>query len=219
VAASIPVHSTTTPPTPTSTTTTTTTTTSTTTTTTTTTTSEVVHVKFNNWHLEGSLTVKKLGETIKLPEGCTFNGEAEVPGKLEGNTFCPKFTATLKIFGLVPTTLLLNFTEAGPVTGTITPGKEGKLLFKATAKDNIEILAVTLLGLTIPTSCKTVAPVVFPLETEAPASSLLTGATFSGETTLPAVKCGGGFLGFCFGVVFTKLFSGPENPFTLTIHP
>jgi hypothetical protein len=58
--------------------------------------------------------------------------------------------------------------------------------------------------------------VVFPLETEAG----LTSATFTGETTLPAVSCKGGFLGPLFGAVFTGLFSGPNNPFTLTIaHP
>jgi hypothetical protein len=232
VAASIPVKTTptttttaaptttTTTAAPTTTTTTTTTTTKPVTTTTTTTTgAETVHVVFNNWKLEGALTVKKLNETIHLPEGCTFNGEADVPGALTGNTFCPKFTATVKIFNLLPTTLGLNFVEAGPTTGTITPGKEGKLLFKATSKQNIEILSVSILGLTIPTSCKTATPAVFPLETEAPASALATGATFTGKVTLPEVKCGGGFLGGIFGAVFTKLFSGPENPFTFTIHP
>jgi hypothetical protein len=220
-----PVETTTTTTTtkPVETTTTTTTTTTkpvtTTTTTTTTTPSEQVEVKFNNWKLEGSLTIKKLNETIHLPEGCTFNGEAKVPGPLTGNTACPNFTATVKIFNLLPSTLSLSFVEAGPVTGTITPAKEGKLLFKATAKDNILIHSVSILGLTIPTSCTTKEPAVFPLETEAPASALATGASFSGHVTLPAVQCSGGLLGAVFGPVLTLLFSGPENPFAFTIHP
>lgn len=223
IAARIPIKpptgttTTTTTSKPTTTTTTTTTTTKSTTTTTTTTTG--LKVKFENWKLEGSLTDKKLNEKITLPPGCTFNGEAEVPGPLTGDTFCPPFKSTVKIFGLLPSTIGINFTESEPVKGSITPAKEGKLLFKATAKDNIGITSISLFGLTIPTSCQTSTPVVFPLESEAPASSLATGATFTGETTLPSVKCGGGFLGAIFGPVLTALFSGPNNPFTFTIHP
>ena len=163
--------------------------------------------------------MKKLNEKIVLPEGCAFNGEAEVPGPLTGNTFCPKFKATIKIFGTLPSTLGLNMVQVGPTTGTITPGKEGKLLFKATSKQNIEVLSVSLLGLTIPTSCVTSEPVVFPLEAEEPASSLATGATFMGTTKLPSVKCKGGVLGGLFGVVMTTLFSGSNNPFEFVIEP
>ncbi len=60
---------------------------------------------------------------------------------------------------------------------------------------------------------------MFPLEAEEPASSLATGATFTGTTTLPSVKCQGGLLGGLFGVVMTSLFSGPNNPFEFTIEP
>jgi hypothetical protein len=236
VVASIPIKaptstttSTTTSPTTTTTSTTTTTTTTTTKSTTTTTASSTTttttsgggaEFKFENWKLSGSLTDKKLKEAITLPEGCTFNGHAIIPGELEGNTFCPPFKAKVKILGLLPTALGVTFTESEPVHGSITPGHTaGDLLFKATAKDNIGITSLGLLGLTIPTNCKTATPAVFPLELEAPSTALATGATFSGETTLPNVKCQGGLIGSLFGAIISGLMSGPNNPFTFTIKP
>jgi hypothetical protein len=188
-------------------------------TTTTTTTTEGVHVKFQNWKLEGSLTDKKQGQTINLPEGCTFNGEAEEPGPLEGNTFCPPFTASLKLLGFLPTSLGVDLIEAGAVKGSITPAGGGSLTFKATAKDNLAITSIGIFGLRIPTNCSTVEPIVFPLEATGPSSALATGETFNGETTLPAVNCSGGLLGPEFGLVITSLLSGPNNPFTFKIHP
>jgi hypothetical protein len=176
-------------------------------------------VSFVNWVLRGSITVKKLGQTITLPEGCTFNGEAEVPGPFHADTFCPKFTAKIKIFGFIPTELMVNFTEDGPVTGTITPGNtSGNLKTVGTAKDNITLEGISIFGLSLPLTCMTSEPIVFPLENEAPASSLGTGSTFTGETTLPSIKCGG-LLGGILGPVLTKLMSGPNNPFTLSVSP
>ena len=221
VVAEIPIVE---PPVSTTTTTTTSTTSSSSSTTTSssssTTTSESLTVAFENWKLSGSLTDRKLGEAITLPEGCTFNGSATIPGSLEGNTACPPFTARVKILGFLPTTIGVNFTESEPVKGTIGPGKKsGYLEMKATAKDNIGITSIGLFGLTIPTDCQTSSPAVFPLETEAPSSALVTGASFSGETNLPSVKCQGGLIGYLFGSVLTDLMSGPNNPFSFTIAP
>ena len=58
--------------------------------------------------------------------------------------------------------------------------------------------------------CKTVEPVVFALETEAPSVSLTTGAAFKGETTLPSVSCEG-LAGVALGPVVTAAF-GLEQP-------
>jgi hypothetical protein len=214
--ATIPVEPTTTTTTSTSTPTTTTTSLPTTTTTTT---EAPLEVTFHEWTLTGSITPKKIGEKISLPEGCKFNGKAFVPGALEANTSCPAFSATVKILGVLPSTIGLTFTETEPVKGTITPAAGGDLTLKATAKDNIGITSVTLLGLKIPTSCTTAKPVVFPLESTGPASELATGTTVSGETTLPNLNCKGGLLGSALGPVLSLLFSGPNNPFTFTIKP
>ena len=212
---------TTTPTTTTTSTTTTPTTTTSTTTSTTTTTPSGIPVKFENWKLSGSLTDHKLNQTINLPEGCTFNGQATVPGSLEANTACPPFKATVKLFGFIPINLGLELVESGPVTGTITGSSTpGYVLIKATAKDNIKLTAVGLLGLNIPVSCETAEPVVFPLEATGPALEVIAnGTTAKGETTLPSIRCGGGFLGGLFGAVITELMSGPHNPFTFKIAP
>jgi hypothetical protein len=194
--------------------------TTTTTTTTTTTKSAEGPIEVNvNDTLTGSLTVKKLGEKITLPAGSTFKGKATIPGTLTGDTSVPPFKASVKLFGLLPTTLGVTFTEVGHATSTITPAAGGELTFKGSAKDNIGITGVGLLGLNIPVSCTTSSPVTFPLEATAPVSAIETGLTFSGTTTLPSVNCSGGLLGSLFGSVITELLAGPNNPFTLTIAP
>ncbi len=222
MAAPIEGATTTTTTTTTPTTSTTTTTISSTTTTTATATvsgePEILPVTFKNWILSGSLADKKLGEKITLPSGSTFNGSALIPGTLEGNTSVPPFKAAIKIFGLLPTTLGLTFTENGPAKATITPSG-ANLAIKGTAKDSIGFTAVDLLGLNIPVSCKTAEAVTFPLEATLPASDLATGATFTGTTTLPKVNCSGGLLGALFGPVISELMSGPGNAFSLTIAP
>jgi hypothetical protein len=201
-------------------TTSTTTTTTKSTTTTTTTTEAAPTVNFKNWILTGSLTDKKLGEKITLPAGSTFNGTGTLPGPLTGNTAVPPFKASVKIFGLLPITLGVTFTESGPVTGAISVSGSNVTL-TGTAKDNIGLTGVTLLGLNIPTTCKTSSPVTFPLSTTEPISSLEKGdpVTFNGTTTLPSISCEGGLLGSLFGSVITELMSGPGNAFTLTIAP
>ena len=173
-----------------------------------------------NDKLRGSVTVHKLGQTITLPEGCTFRSSSvSIPGSFEANTKCPAFAASLKILGLLRTTLGLNIVQSEPVKGTIIPLENGKLQIKGTTKDNIEITSVGLSGLTIPTACKTAEPVVFGLDSSStPTELLTTGATSSGETTLPVVQCGGP-LGGVVGTLFTALMSGPHNPYTLTIAP
>ena len=205
-----------------STTTTSSTTTSTTTTTSSSTTSTTapIEAKFEKWVLRGSVTDKKINETITLPSGCTFNGKATIPGALEGNTSCPAFRATLRVSGSIPTTTGLSLTQAEPLKGTITTGKiSGDLLLKATAKETINVTSVSEFGLTILTNCKTITPVSFPLEAEAPATALTTGTTFKGEVTVPKYTCSGGFLGSNFSSVLNEKLSGSNNPFTLSIAP
>ena len=73
--------------------------------------------------------------------------------------------------------------------------------------------------MTLPASCQTAQPVVFPLSSEVTVEELLTkGTSSSGETTLPAVHCGG-FLGSCIGSLLTILMSGPNNPYVFAITP
>ena len=177
-------------------------------------------MKFEHWKLRGSLTDKKLAQPIALPEACSFNGESLSAG-LEGNTFCPPFTTSLKLLLRLPTRLGFTLSEAAPVNGAIETGStNGDLLFKATAKDNLEVTSVSLFGLKIEMSCKTAEPIVFKLESEVPSSSIAqSGFPFAGQTTLPAFECKGGLLGSLAGYVLSELLSGPGNPYSLAIEP
>jgi hypothetical protein len=167
------------------------------------------------------VTVKKLGQAIALPPGSTFNGK-DCRGTVEGHTSVPTFTAPVKLFGIVPTTLKLTFAESEELKAALLipdPNHAGNILFKGTAKENISIGAIGLLGLNIPVSCQTTRPVEFQLESSTPAANIAKGFAFSGQTTLPPVKCSGGLLGSLAGPVISELLSGPNNPFSLTIEP
>lgn len=65
-----------------------------------------------NWAVWGSLTPKKLGEPVVLPKGSTYNGTAkltttptEISGTSSGTIFVPPFNTSLKLGGLVPSTV------------------------------------------------------------------------------------------------------------------
>jgi hypothetical protein len=179
-------------------------------------------LEMKEWLFKGSVTGHKAGQTLfTLPEGSRFNGHATIPGALEGNTTVPPFQSMVKLFGFLQVTLGWTFNEEGPVTGTITndPSHAGNILINATAQDRIGITSITLFGLTLSTSCATAGPATFELETSEPASQFVaSGATFSGEVTLPAIKCGGLF-GKAFEPFLRAVVSGPHNPFTFTIEP
>src|SRR5271157_5904234 len=78
----------------------------------------VFGVQMNNWVVSGSLTPKKLGEPVALPPDSTFNGSSEVHfvgkyeelgGTVSGTVSVPPFTASLRLLGLVPTTVGVTF--------------------------------------------------------------------------------------------------------------
>ena len=212
---------TTTSSTATSTSTSTSTPTSTTTVTSSSTSAADIVVKFNNWTLSGYLSDKALGQTINLPKGATFNGSADLTSQsIAGDIAIPSFSASVKIFGFLPTQVGLTMTESAPVSGSIGPDPNvtGNLLVNASAKVNIYITAVGILGINIPTTCETSSPVVFPLKGSYPSLQLTTGATFTGTTTLPSVRCGG-ILGGLLSPVLTALFSGPGNAYSMSIAP
>ncbi len=204
-----------------STTTSSTTTSSTTTTSTTTTTSSDIQIPFENWTLSGSVTDTKLGSAISLPPGSTFNGLADLTQHtVTGDISVPAFNSSVNLFGFLPTTVGLTFTEAGSSTGTIItdPSNASDLEIAITSKANLGITSLGAFGLNIPVDCATTRPTVFHLSATLPALDLISGTTFTGDVTLPSVRCRG-FLGGLVGGVLTLLFSGPDNPYSLTIAP
>jgi hypothetical protein len=181
--------------------------------------------EYKNWKLAGSITDKKLGQVITLPEGSTFNGSGEVStesgaGSVKGNLSIPPFTAALKLFGPLAVNLGLTLSEAGPLEGTVAKSESVPSFetLSAPLKLNVALSSVGIVGLTIPTSCATKEPIALNLVDTLSREELLTkGWSFNGTTSIPRVKCEGGFLSGLFGVILTGLIAGPEDPYALTI--
>jgi HYR domain len=182
------------------------------------------HVAFVNWLVEGRLNLHKVNQPVILPAGSTFNGSANLnfitlKGPLTGSIFVPPFSQSAKVFG-VPVSVGLEFSEAGAIGGSVGPSKtvEGDLALGAPYNTNIHVTSLNIFGITIPTKCVTAEPVSFALLTNLTLEEFLTGWHFAGTTTIPTVKCEG-TLGTLEGAVFTGLFSGPNNTYSIAITP
>jgi hypothetical protein len=178
--------------------------------------------------VSGSMTVKKLGQSIPLNNGrfagtvglCVGEGISVEGTITKAKVEFPPFTAPLTILGL-PTEFGLEIHQVGEGEGEITrPGGNEEeepieLTLNVPAKANIAFTSVKILGLKIPVKCETVEPVKLPLLKKLSLEELLEGTTITGTATLPNIKCGGLFGGL-LGPVLTELMSGPENAFSLT---
>jgi lysophospholipase L1-like esterase len=181
--------------------------------------------EFTNWAVSGSVGLKKLDQSITIPAGSTFNGEAALnlaseSGPLTGTFAVPPFEATLKILG-IPAKVGLEVTQVGAIAGSIEKSKsvEGDVTLSAPTKANIGFNTIDILGLKIPTKCQTAEPLQLNLVDNLTLSELLTtGSHFTGTTTFPTVKCEGA-LGSLEGAVLSTLFSGPNNPYSVNISP
>ncbi len=185
-------------------------------------------LKFTNWVVSGTLTAKKLNQTISLPEGATFNGTALVEllpgptfnGPITGTLFVPPFKAKVSLLG-IPAEIGVKFTQAGALAGSVAPStvNKNKIVVDVPAMANVAFTSLTEAGITVPLECETAEPLAFDLNTELFAFDLgTTGSTFVGTTTFPSVKCGG-LTGLVEGPLLTSLLSGPDNPYSISIAP
>lgn len=195
-------------------------------------------VTFKNWAVWGSLTPKKINEPVVLPKGSTFNGVSEVTvtatslsGTVSGTIAVPPFNASIKLVGLVPTTVGVTFTQVGAAEGTLTgaPASDcSNLRFGSSCANlsvntnaNIGITETGLLGIDVPTECETSEPVAFHLSADLPIGELIlqdAGPHFTGTVTIPNISCGG-LDGIPVELLLTTLMSGPENPYSLNLGP
>jgi hypothetical protein len=192
-----------------------------------------------NFEVSGTLTAKKLNQTIEL-KGGTFNGfvalSSFVPiaGELDGVTSIPPFEAPIKLFGLT-TKVGLTFEEVGEAKGTLTGAAAGTgncaanpagicVTESIPTSANIGFTSITLLGLKLPLSCKTSKPASLPLEeTLLLFEELLNpavGSHFTGTTTFPSVTCEffkEPLTALFNSALLTSLFSGPGNNYSLFV--
>jgi hypothetical protein len=169
-----------------------------------------VVLPFTNYQVGGTLTVKKLDQSITLPAGSTFNGAANLTtNQLQGDVFVPEFSSTIRVLG-VPTQVTTKLEQAQPVQGTI--ALDGpNVSIHSTTSAILRIKKLRLGLLSVPTTCRTAEPVVLTLDYEGPLAFPL---AFDGETTIPRLT-GCGLLAPTLGT----LLSGPGNAYHLTLSP
>ncbi len=169
-----------------------------------------VVLPFKDYRVGGSLTVKKLDQSVTLPQGSTFNGRANLTShRLRGDVFVPEFTSTIEVAG-VPTEVTTELEQVRPVHGSINvDSSAAHIRSKTTAILHIRSLSIG--GLSVPTTCQTAEPLELKMNFDGP---LLFPIAFDGTTTIPPLRrCG------LLGPTLTLLMSGPDNPFHLTLAP
>jgi hypothetical protein len=187
----------------------------------------IERAEYKGWIVSGSLSDKRLGQVITLPEGAIFNGSGSVnvetgAGSVAGTLTVPPFSATLRLFGVLPVTLGLSLSETGALEGTLVnstsaPGEEALTI---PAQLNVGVTSFGLLGLTIPTRCAAMEPLALTLVDNLTRAEFLSGGwSFAGTTTLSRFRCQGGLLSALFGSVLSSLLSGPENAYSLAVRP
>ena len=166
---------------------------------------------FDNYQVGGSLTVKKLQQSITLPSGSTFNGSANLTTRqLSGHVAIPEFTSTIRVLG-VPTHVTTKLEEAQPTQGTIVVDSDFTIHIRSTTSAILHIKKLRLGLLSVPTTCRTADPIQLTLDYDGP---LAFPIAFAGTTTIPRLT-GCGLLGPTLGT----LLSGPGNAYQITLAP
>jgi hypothetical protein len=167
-------------------------------------------IAFNDYHVGGSLTVKKLKQDVNLPAKSRFNGTVNLTThELQGHVAIPRFTSTIKIAG-IPTEVTTQLKEVQPVQGTFTFGQSATQI-DATTSATLYIRKLQLGLLSVRTTCRTADPILLNMDFDGP---LVYPIAFDGATTIPRlVHCG------VLGPTLTALMSGPDNPYHLTLAP
>jgi hypothetical protein len=170
-----------------------------------------VVLPFQNYKVGGSLTIKKLHQSITLPAGSTFNGSANVTqGTLSGHVAIPQFTSTIRVLG-IPTQVTTRLEEAQPVQGSVKLDPDFTTHIRSTTSAILRITKLRIGLLSVPTTCRTSRPLVLTLNYDGPFAFPI---AFDGTTTIPPLT-GCGLLGPTLGT----LLSGPGNAYHITLAP
>ncbi|MET9296075.1 hypothetical protein [Streptomyces sp. NPDC003077] len=171
-------------------------------------------VSLDKWPLTGSVTVKKLDETMNLPGGSTFTADTNLTKHtLSGRLSVPTFKEHIKIIGL-PVEIRVSLTSQG-TSGTVSLDGAGRLHIHGTAKATVGIESAGELGVHIPIGCRTSKPAEFALDFDGPVSALGGGGLgFSGTSEFPSLTgCG------LWAPLLQSFFSGPGNGYRFTVAP
>jgi hypothetical protein len=184
--------------------------------------------------VNGFMEIHKLGQDVALNGGefvgtdaLCIEAEVKVTGSItEGSIVFPAFTAPIKLAGQTAE-ITGEIKQFGPGEGTIdkpagetcTPttcnAEEAPFInLNVQAQANLRFSNLKLFGLSIPVQCETAKPISLPFVKSLTLEELLVKTTITGSTTMPPVGCKG-LLGPLEGLIFTGLFSGPNNAYSL----
>ncbi|WP_165456653.1 lipase family protein [Aquabacterium lacunae] len=168
-------------------------------------------VTLDKWNLAGEIGLKTLAQTVFLPAGSTFSADADVTAKtLNGSLSIPDYKTTVKLIG-INTSVGLRVEAAGATTGSNVVGNDGSLTITGQSPANITVTSV--LGIPFG-QCKTVSPVIFPLNLKGNVGTLGDGTlNFTGTTSFPQIK------GCFISGILTALMSGNGQTFKLNVAP
>lgn len=171
----------------------------------------------DQWTLDGTIRLKTLTTSVKLPKESTFSAETNMTtNTITGGMDIPEFSYYITAFGFMPMQVWLKIVPDGPMTGTASLDDNGILRINGMVKADVHLRRVGALGGGVPFSLKTKEPVEFPIVFEGPVSSLGDGSlTFTGTTTFPPMVENG----IIINSMFTTLMSGPGQKFTFTVTP
>jgi hypothetical protein len=165
-----------------------------------------------DWTINASTHLKKLDQTVVVPEG-RFSGRVDlVTGDLTGDLKLPKATTTVQLAGIGLATATFKMSPTRGVTGHVDFAS-----ITATAKSNVVIKVLRLSPVLTPgvnlvgDQCRTAKIVQVKMSGH---GSLTEASTFSGTYTIPPFEtCGSAT------VALTQAVSGPGNSFTATATP
>jgi hypothetical protein len=185
--------------------------------------------------VNGFMEIHKLSQNVELKGGkfsgtddlCLFEPGNGIQGSITGGSITfPAFTAPLKLAGQT-LEITGEITQFGPGEGTIdrpaggcpgsefcSPSNELLVELNVQAKANLSFSNLKIFGLSIPVQCETAKPISLPFVKRLEVLELLFETTVTGSTTMPPVACKG-ILGPLEGLIFTGLFSGPNNAYSL----
>ncbi len=180
---------------------------------------------YDNWALAGSLTPSKLGQTITLPQGSTFNGNAQLDrktgaGTVAGNLSVPAFTASVAGEHRSQLRLAITLTQARALAGVLADSETvpGDETLTVPTQLNLDITAVSASGSNYTVQCNTAEPISLTLQDTLTREQVLEKDwSFTGTTAVPKIRCKHGVRGVVSGALLTKRLSGPASRYALTI--
>ncbi len=146
-----------------------------------------------------------------LPDTSTLSVVSNISkNSMTGTMNVPEFKSRVSIIG-INAQVGIRVTPVDKVVGQSSLDAAGQLTITGTAKTDITVTSVW--GVPFG-ECKTVTPVVFPLNYKGSVGDLGAGkVTFSGTTTFPQIK------GCFISGIISAMMSGSGNTFNFTIAP